>query len=134
MKRVFVHPDDVEKLLQLHFERGDHEFEFTPTMPRRDAQELLNLTAGHMGKAIADELTHATTDSNRLQIEPLLKVAAKRIRAGEILARWGKGRRMPELLRERQRFPRLGVTGWARRKSWDSRDENENRTAKVSSL
>jgi hypothetical protein len=135
MKRLLVHPDDVAKLLHLHFDRGDHNFDFATTMPRRDAQELLNLTAEHIGKAIADDLPHATTNSKQLLVEPLLHMAAERISAGEILARWGKGRRMPELLQDRQRFPRLAVTGWARRKvELALRGENKNRTAKVSSL
>lgn len=136
MKRVLIHPGDVEKLIQLHFERGAHQFEFATTMPRRDAQELLNLTAEHIGKAVTNELAHAKTDSKHLLVEPLLKVAAERISAGEILARWGQGRRMPCLLRDQARFPRLAVTGWSRSDVEPALmgGDDQKRTAKPSSL
>lgn len=90
-------------------------FAFETAMSRRDAEEVLNLYPRAMGCALKCELASTILHDGRLCRTSVLKLAGERISGGEILARWGSGRRMPAELHDERRFPRLGPTGWDRR-------------------
>lgn len=112
--RIRIRPGSVTWITDAVFDRSHHDFEFAGELNRRDAQELLNLKPVLMMTALDEELGKARADGRNLHLVPVLDIARGRISGGEILARWGDGRRMPPPLRDRRRFRRLGVTGWSR--------------------
>ncbi|WP_170319030.1 hypothetical protein [Sphingobium yanoikuyae] len=114
-RRIQVAADQVAEILRCQFERSGHAFAFETAMSRRDAEEVLNLYPRAMGCALKCELASTILHDGRLCRTSVLKLAGERISGGEILARWGSGRRMPAELHEERRFPRLGPTGWDRR-------------------
>lgn len=112
--RILIEASEVDALLALAFDRRDHAYDFSTTMSRRDAQDVLNLTPGLLMQALRSDLAHCIVDDGRLSVDATLQVARLRVGGGEVLARWGRGRRLPLLLRDVRRFPRLGPTGWSR--------------------
>lgn len=112
--RIRMPPDTLAWLIRANFDRANHAFPFATEINRRDAQELLNLTPCLMLAALKSDLAEAHLEGRRLRLDATLGVARRRISGGEILARWGAGRRLPAQLRDRRRFRRLGATGWHR--------------------
>ena len=112
--RVYVDPADMNALLSLRFERRDHSYAYSATMPRRDAQDVLNLTPSLLMQSLSSDLKHCIVQDGLLAVAGVLHLARTRIGGGEVLARWGRGRILPLPLRDVRRFPRLGPTGWSR--------------------
>ncbi len=113
--RVRIQPADVASIIGLRFDRAAYRFDFSARVNRRDSQETLNLTPVLMMSALQRELMAPGADKRDLAVDQVLQIARRRISGGEILARWGNGRRMPYQLRNTRRFSRLGATGWDRR-------------------
>ena len=112
--RVVIAPSDLVRIAAMTFNRADFDFPFSNVITRRDAQETLNLTPALMTRALQSELAPAAVNGGKLALQPVLQLARSRISGGEVLARWGRGRRLPRPLRDARRFPRLGATGWRR--------------------
>ncbi|MGN7160537.1 hypothetical protein [Sphingomonas sp. SAFR-052] len=113
--RIFLRACDVANLPLTTFNEADHAFPFSTTMTRRDAQQVLNLQPKQMGRALRNELRQAIMPNGDLLRDQIMQTARLRISAGEVLARWGSGRRLPKPLLDDISFPRLGATGWDRR-------------------
>jgi hypothetical protein len=114
VSRMSIRIQDIITLAALAFDRRDHAFPFAATMPRRDAEELLNLTPNAMYQAIRTELRNCHGQGKKLLVAPLLQIARSRISSSEILARWGNGRRRPADLRKKGSPRRIGNVGWDR--------------------
>lgn len=112
--RVRIRTADVALIVGLRFDRAAYRFDFSSRVNRRDSQETLNLTPVLMMSALQRELMAAGADERDLAVDQVLQIARRRISGGEILARWGNGRRMPKQLKNTRRFARLGATGWDR--------------------
>ncbi len=112
--RVKVQRTDIAAIAGMGFDRASYQFDFSAGASRRDAQETLNLTPVLMMSALRDELQATASEKRVLRLDQILRIARQRISGGEILARWGSGRRMPRQLRDKRRFRRFGATGWDR--------------------
>jgi hypothetical protein len=112
--RVRILPADVAHIVAMGFYRAAYPFDFSVRVNRRDAQDTLNLTPALMMSALQGELKAAASAKRDLAVDDVLRVARRTISGGEILARWGNGRRMPRQFRDKRRFSRLGATGWDR--------------------
>ena len=112
--RILIAASDVAQIMDMKFDRSAFEFPFADVITRRDAQETLNLTPHLMARALDAELKPSITQGGGLSLQPVLQLARLRISGGEVLARWGRGRRLPKPLQDDRRFPRLGASGWHR--------------------
>lgn len=119
--RIYVRRKDVAVIANRKFDCPAEFARSTATsMPRRDAQEVLNLTPVLMSRALKVELQGMNARNKELSTERVLNLARARISGGEVLARYfyGEISAFRSFLPLRY-LPRLGATGWAREEAED---------------
>ncbi len=111
-----IHNDDLNRLATRRFS-AVAQFKHSETMPRLDAEDVLNVSPVIFQKILDDELKGVVNaiGSKELPVAAVLALAQKRISAGEIKTRWMNGRRtLPPFISEGN-IERLGPAGWCRK-------------------
>jgi len=114
--RVLIGIEDACRLASFRFDAAQHpDFAFSDTMPRRDAQEVLNLTPCLLMAALGGELGRAEVDRKRLDRNAVLDIARRHMSGAELRRRFlGGSGKYPSDLREGGRVARNGAVGWPR--------------------
>jgi hypothetical protein len=114
MNRVSIHAGNVHLLAALKFYPKDYpEFAFDPCINRRDAEELLNVSAPTFSRAMKN--SEVTSSSGKYDRAEMLEIASNTLSVSEALTRWGHGeRRLPKSLKGKSAPVRTGELGWCR--------------------